>query len=84
MKFYEWLSIEDFNSWHEALCKKLGYPLISINQLTGEPDLEATPTTAYTTPTELNGKVIADVEDQYADGLTETALRPPSKFNLPK
>lgn len=77
MNWYEWATQQDFDAWHEALCQQLGYPLVSINQATGMPDESAAMTTAYTTSQEVAGKVIADVEDQYADGLTITALRPP-------
>jgi hypothetical protein len=79
MNWYEWNSQSDFDAWHEALCKQLGYPLVSINQATGEPDESAAMTTSYTTSREVEGKVIADVEDQYAEGLTLTALRPPQR-----
>jgi len=77
MNWYEWKSQADFDAWHDALCQQLGYPLVSINQATGEPDESAAMTISYTTSREVEGKVIADVEDQYAEGLTLTALRPP-------
>jgi hypothetical protein len=77
MKFYEWDTQADFDIWHDALCVTLGYPLISINQATGLADPNAAMTIAYTTSQEVDGKIIADVEDQYADGLTSTELRPP-------
>lgn len=79
MDWYEWGTQADFNTWHEALCQQLGYPLASINQATGEPDESAAMTTAYTTSQAVAGKVIADVEDQYADNLTLTELRPPAR-----
>jgi hypothetical protein len=76
MNWYEWDSQADFDTWHNALCARLGYPLISLNQATGEPDESAAMTTSYTTSQAVEGKVIADVEDQYAKGLTSSALRP--------
>ena len=76
MQWYEWETQADFNGWHEALCQRLGSPLVSINQATGEPDESAAMTTSYTTSQAIAGKIIADVEDQYAEGLTATALRP--------
>jgi len=79
MKFYEWNTQADFDIWHDALCLELGYPIISINQETGEPDENAAKTIAYTTSLEVDGKIIADVEDQYADGLIATELRPPER-----
>lgn len=79
MKYYEWATQADFDAWHANLCQQLGYPIISMNQATGEPDPDAAMTTAYTTSQAVSGKVIADVEDQYADGLTLTELRPPAR-----
>jgi hypothetical protein len=75
--WYEWESLESFNAWHDALCLSLGYPIYSINQQTGEIDLNAQATVAYTSVYEINGKWIARVESDHADGLTETALRLP-------
>jgi hypothetical protein len=80
MNWYEWDSQEAFDAWHEALCQELGYPLISINQATGEPDESAAMTTSYTTSREVDGKIIADVEAEYAEGLTPTELRPPIRI----
>ena len=77
MKWYEWDTIQDFNIWHDALCLELGYPIVSVNQLTGEPNYEAAQTTKYTSPIEVSNKIIATVEDDYADGLTASLLRPP-------
>lgn len=77
--WYEWNSIEDFNVWHDALCVSLGYPLDSYNQATGEIDLEAAKTTAYTSVSFVADKVIGTVEDEYADGLTLTELRLPTE-----
>jgi len=77
MNWYEWNTIENFNTWHDALCLQLGYPIVSVNQLTGEPDYEAAQTTKYTTPIEVSNKIIATVEDDYAEGLTASLLRPP-------
>jgi hypothetical protein len=76
MNWYEWETQEDFDLWHEALCDQLGYPIVSVNQATGEPDESAAMTTAYTTSREVEGKIIADVEEKYAEGLTLTDLRP--------
>ncbi len=81
MKWYEWNTQTEFDIWHDALCLQLGYPLTSINQLTGELDENATKTMFYTVSRQVGGKIIADVEDEYADGLTLTNLRPP-KPNL--
>lgn len=82
MNWYEWNTQEEFDAWHNALCNQLGYPLISVNQLTGEPDYDAAKTTKYTSPLQVNNKIIATVEDQYASGLTLTQLRPPMPERL--
>lgn len=63
--WYEWESIEAFESWHEAKCTELGLP----NGLT----------TAYTQAYEVEGRFIAFVEDEHAEGLTATELRLPSR-----
>lgn len=75
--WYEWDSLELFNQWHDGLCALLGYPLVGINQGSGLPDSNAQMTTAYTTTVEVQGKFIAIVESQYAEGLTPTDLREP-------
>ena len=77
MKWYEWETQKDFDAWHSALCTELNYPIVSVNQATGEPDESAAMTTSYTTSREIEGKIIADVEEEYAEGLTLTDLRPP-------
>jgi hypothetical protein len=59
--FYEFNSLEEFNTWHDALCQAHNI----LNEYT----------TAYTKASEVSGKWIAYVEDQYSTGLTETALR---------
>ena len=73
--WYEWESIEDFNAWHDALCVKLGYPLDSYNQHSGQVDSKAAKTSKYTNPILIENKVIALVESENADGLTITELR---------
>ena len=75
--WYEWNTENDFNIWHDDLCKQLGYPLIGTNQLTGLPDENAQKTTKYTNATEVEGKWIAWVDDIYSSGLTKTDLRIP-------
>jgi hypothetical protein len=75
--WYEWDSIELFNEWHDALCLSLGYPLTPVNQATGELDEAAQKVITYTSPLEIENKIIAIVEDDKADGLTLTELRPP-------
>jgi len=76
MNWYEWETQADFDSWHSDLCDRLGYPIVSANQATGEPDETAAMTISYTTSREVEGKIIADVEDEHSEGLTPTGLRP--------
>lgn len=73
---YEWNSLEEFNTWHSALCIELGYPLVGINALTGLPD-ESIITTEYTRAIQSGDKWIAEVEEKYANGLTPTMLEIP-------
>ena len=61
-KFYEWESLDDFNTWHESIMALLGIP----NETTLN----------YTTYREISGKIIATVENEHAQGLKETNLRP--------
>ena len=81
MKWYEWNTQAEFDTWHNALGIELGYPLISNNQATGKPDINAAKTIKYTTSQIVDNKVIADVEDEYSEGLTLTDLRPVVKYN---
>lgn len=73
--WYEWDTKTNFNSWHNALCDQLGFPIVGTNQATGELDADAQQTIAYTKAFKVNNKWIAMVEDEYADGLTATDLR---------
>jgi hypothetical protein len=61
-------TIDVFNSWHEAIKLKLGYPIIGTNLATGLPD-ETNITTEYTFA-EINPsdpRVIAWVGDETTD-----------------
>ena len=85
--WYEWNTKTEFDIWHDALCEELGYPLTGINQSTGLPDKNAQQTTDYTTVYEVEGKWIAWVDSEYADGLTATnlklaAINPRDEFTL--
>jgi len=74
--WFEWQTIEDFDSWHLAICDQLGYPETARNQATGKLDKKAQKVVAYTSSVEVDGKVIAWVEPEHASGLTQTDLRP--------
>jgi hypothetical protein len=60
---YEWDNREDFDLWHNEIMSRKGIP----DEVTF----------AYTLPLEVNGKIIASVDDKDSDGLTVTDLRPP-------
>lgn len=75
--WYEWESLENFNLWHNALCLRLNYPIIPVNQETGLPDETAQKVVAYTTPIEVENKIIAWVDENESEGLIATDLRPP-------
>jgi hypothetical protein len=83
MNWYEWETLEAFNTWHNALCLELGYPIYGINEATGEIDPQSQPTTTYTSAFEVSGKTVAIVGNEFADGLILTDLRPakPSRPN---
>jgi hypothetical protein len=74
--WYEWNSQEDFNAWHDAIKARLNYPLAGYIQLTGELDTTAPLTTEYTAVKLVDGKWIGTVEEEQAQGLTPTDLRP--------
>lgn len=59
--WYEWDSLEDFNTWHDAICLKLGIP-----------DEQ---TLIYTKAIAVDNKYIAVVKDNESEGLTKTELR---------
>lgn len=67
--WYEWETLEDFNTWHSAKCDELGFPELSEDG--------SVLTSAYTQAYKVSGKVIAYVDQEHAENLTETALRLP-------
>lgn len=74
--WYQWNSWPEFNSWQDAICIELGYPLPSVNEATGQVDPDAQPTLVYAVGYEIDEKIIAVVKDTEAEGLTPTILRP--------
>ena len=71
--WYEWESLENFNSWHETIKVKLGLPRLSIDKRGNscDPMVEN-----YTNCVEVEDKFIGMVEDEHATDLTATELRP--------
>lgn len=54
MTWHRWPSLAAFDAWHNTACSALGIPHPGHNAATGEPDLDATWTTAYTDPVEVD------------------------------
>jgi hypothetical protein len=75
--WFEWDTLEDFEKWHFDLCQKLNYPLTPLNQETGLPDESAQKVIAYTNAYEVEGKIIAWVDESESTGLVQTELRIP-------
>lgn len=76
--WYEWDSWQDFNVWHDAKVEELNLPQPAFNQATGDLDPKAQKVLRYTDGREINGKIIAIVEEAHAQGLRVTELRPPT------
>lgn len=73
--WYEWNTLEEFNTWHDNLCTIIGYPITAVNQATGLPDENAQKVVRYTEVIEVDNKWIAWVDDQYKLDLVPTQLR---------
>lgn len=75
--WYKWENLQDFQIWHNEVKQKMGLPKLSIDQFGNEclPLNEN-----YVEPIEIDGKLIAFVEDEYAVNLTLTNLRPIRSF----
>jgi hypothetical protein len=75
-QWYEWETRADFDTWHNAKKLELGLPRLSIDKHSNpcEPVIEN-----YTQAVQKEGKVIAMVEDDHANDLILTDLRP-SRF----
>lgn len=76
--WYEWNSLEEFNTWHQLIKNQLGYPLASYNQATGELTNEEA-VKDYTSAMLIDDKWIAFVETKHSEGLSQTDKRPPIK-----
>lgn len=81
--FYLWTSHTDFDAWHTTVCEALGIPHPNRNAATGELDVDAQWTTAYTEVTEVAGDdwrayVEDDIAAQFPDGLGTPSDPPPS------
>jgi len=77
-EWYEWSSVEDFDLWHEAIKNELGIPRLSVDRRGNSCDPVIT---HYTQAIETEGKAIAMVENELAEGLMLTELRPPKLTN---
>lgn len=81
--WYRWDSFSGFEVWHADACMALGIPHPNHNAATGEIDLEAQWTTAYTNPVVVaEDDVRAFVDNSVAalvpDGLGVPSDPPPS------
>lgn len=77
MAWVEFKTFDEFESWNNSMDEKYGYPVISVNQATGEIDKTAQVTETYSQAFEVEGKWIAQAEDADLEGLTLTDLRLP-------
>jgi len=48
--WHQWADQQAFDAWHDNACAALGIPHAGFNAATGEPDVDAQWTTAYTQP----------------------------------
>lgn len=65
--WYSWASSDRFDAWHDTVCAALGLPKPGRNAATGEIDLDAQWTTAYTVAVEVTADDWrAVVEDEIA------------------
>jgi len=74
--WYQWANLKDFDLWHKELCSQLSYPITPVNQASGEADDDAQKVVAYTSAIQVDGKVIAWVDNEFSIGLVKTDLRP--------
>jgi hypothetical protein len=74
-EWYEWDDIQQFDTWHQAKIIELNLPNPSVNQATNEVNTKVQKTEVYTIAHEVDGKVIAIVEDEHSYGLRKTTLR---------
>lgn len=85
--WYSWQSRTDFDAWHTTVCAALGIPHPNRNEATGEIDVDAQWTTAYTEPVEvavddLRAVVEDDIAAAHPDGLGVPCDPPPAP-NVP-
>ena len=81
--FYSWISLDLFNSWHDAAKTGLGIPYPGRNAATGEIDENAQWTTAYTEPIvvaedDVRAYIEQTVAELVPDGLGQPSEHPPS------
>lgn len=80
--WHQWTSLTDFDAWHDAACAALEIPHPGRNAATGEVDIDAQWTTAYTSvaevgPGDWRGVVEPDVAALVPDGLGVPCDPPP-------
>lgn len=83
MQWYSWPDLAAFDAWHSSVCTGLGIPHPGRNAETGEIDLDAQWTTAYTAavevaPTDWRAVVETAIAATHPDGLGTPCDPPPS------
>jgi hypothetical protein len=70
----KWLSIEDFNAWHEAIKATLGYPFSSVDSSGNK--CEPMNTNYTMAVIVANDDIRAWVDEKYAHGLVSSEAPP--------
>ena len=81
--WYTWPSVEAFGLWHESVKTYLNIPFPGRNMATGDVDLSAQWTTAYTQPTvvaedDVRARVEWFIAEKLPDGMGAPSEAPPS------
>lgn len=79
--WFQWLSLEGFNSWHDVVKEALGIPYPGRNSATGEIDETAQWTTSYTEPVivsddDVRAFVETNIVEMFSDGLGVASQEP--------
>lgn len=75
--WHRWPDLEAFIAWHDAACNALGIPHPGRNAATGEVDVDAQWTTAYTDATVVADNDVRAVVEPHVDALVPDGLGVP-------
>jgi len=83
LMWHQWSDLAAFTVWHATACHVLGIPHAGHNAATGQPDVDAQWTTAYTEAVvvavdDVRAVVEPDVAAQVPTGLGEPCDPPPA------